>query len=436
MEAGTRQPDGDLSERLDASHVYWRSEGQDGAPLVAPNADLRDLDLAERVLVAAQLQGADLRGARLDHSLVVRAALDGAKLDGASLFKLDATRASCVGASFVEVHARLSVWIRADLTRASLVGADLVDSRFYRAEMIDSDLSSAGLQRADLSGALLDGARFVDADVADVNVERAVVSRGAFDAARGADRLIGESIPLPTASTQSSVTGPESRRGQQLERRVEAELQRSDWRHERTPLGQGTPDFLVALPGERHAALEVKYRPSQDYFHAVAGHVDAVVSNDVALASEDPSLPRVLRVEEVVDWLNRHAADTQPLTGGALTAAMREVARLRPYWALARQSRIDPSFVSRLSTWLDTGRDPVLLAAADRPLAEVLPAHLDGEGLARSVRWAEQRIDELADYDQQVRKLWKAHRPLAERAHKLAVKGKNLEEQLAATARG
>ncbi len=435
MDAGTRQPDADLSERLDASHLYWRSEGQDGAPLVAPNADLRGLDLAERILVAAQLQGADLRGARLDHSLVVRAALDGAKLDGASLFKLDATRASCVGASLVEVRARLSVWIRADLTKASLVGADLVDSRFCRADMIDSDLSSAGLRRADLSGALLDGTRFADAEVVDVNVERAMVGHGAFDAARGADRLIGESISLSTLSTPAAV-GPEPRRGQQLERRVEAELQRSDWTHERTPLGQGIPDFLVALPGERHAALEVKYQPPPDYFHAVAGHVDALVSNDVALASEDPSLPRVLRVEEVVDWLNRHAADTRPLTGGALTAAMREVAGLRPYWALARQSRVDPSFVSRLSTWLDAGRDPVLLTGADRPLAEVVPAHLDGKGLARSVRWAEQHIDELADYDQRVRKLWKAHRPLAEQAHELAVQGRNLEKQLAAIARG
>ena len=56
----------------------------------------------------------------------------------------------------------------------------------------------------------------------------------------------------------------------------------------------------------------------------------------------------------------------------------------------AKRARVDHSLLSRLSVYLDT-RDPLMLGASDRVIAEALPAHLDGAMAARSAPWAEKR---------------------------------------------
>lgn len=423
-----RPPDDDLAAQLDASRRHWHSEGRDGAPLVAPHADLRSLDLGEAVLAEAQLQGADLRGARLDHALMLRAALDGARLDGAHLFAADASRASLVGATLERVEAIRSRWTRAELTRASFSGANLTDATFARADVIDAVFDSAVLCRADFSSAIAVGASFQGADVGDMNIDGAVVLDDAFVDAVSADLLRGQAIAGGRLSGVPQQTVDDTT---ELERRVAEILERQGSTFARAPLSPAPPDFLISLSGGRHVAIEVKGTLEPSWLDVLDRSVDAVVVPERSVRPDRPQSLAVLTLDELPRWLEAQSAGARPFAAGSLTAAMREVQRLRPYVALARQQQVDRSLIERLGAWLDSRRDPALLKRSDHRLAELIPAHLDGRALYRAVGWAERHLHELEAYEKDVRELWKAPSPSAEAAHALAVSGWQLERKIA-----
>jgi len=425
-------PNASLRDELEQSRLHWTSGGRDGALFVAVNADLRQLDLAETTLAGAQLQGADLRGARLDHAILVRAELDGARLDGAHLFKADGDRASLAQAELVDVSARMSRWPRASMVRTVLRGADLTDADLRRAELIGADLTDAVLTRADLREALLGSACLDGADLTEARVESAVVAATAWLRARSASTSVG----TPAWLGDPPVEAPRTRSYRGLIDRVRGVLDAmSSIRiHETGPAG-GRPDLVVESSLGRYVALSVHPAPPQDWLDLVARRADAVVV-ERGRRGVAPGGAAIVGVDDLSDWLAWALPRTSALRG-AVAIAVRQDERLRPYVELARRARLDPTFLSRLSVWLDAGRKDFPMPASERRLADRVPAHVDGASAARAARWADAHLEALTIYDEQVRKLWRRLSESDEElALELAERGLKFERDLGSAASG
>jgi hypothetical protein len=422
-----RKPNEELAQRLAASRQHWLSEGREGAPLVAPGADLRDMDLTEQTLAEARLQGADLRGARLDSAILVRAALDGARLDGARLFNADASRASFQDATLNGVEAPRSYWMRAALIAAQLRNANLADAVLIRTELLGADLTGAVLRNADMRGAILSSAVLAGADFAGVDLDGALVREQSLAGSLNAEFAAGVPVLEVDPSQGAAV---DFRAGPAFEHLVREHLQTvhgAEVHHVGSLPGQ--PDFVVVLPGDRYVAVEAKTRLPIPPDAFERWRADVVVVPDTSLPTGVRNLP-VVPLSEAPPWIATHADEISPVRG-AMALSLRQLARLRPWLLLAARHREDPSALSRLSVWVDTGRQqPFLLTSKDRYVSERIPAHVDGETLARGVRWAASSYDGLSEFADAVRALWKSSHPDAQAATELVRQGQKAEQEL------
>jgi hypothetical protein len=422
MASEFRAPDGDLSRRLSLSRDFWKSQGAQGAPLVLPGADLTRLDLREQVLVEAQLQGADLRGSSLGSAQLMRAALDGARMNGVSLYSADLSKASLVEAQLAGVQAPLSVWRNATLRGTDFTGALLDDCDFTRADLLRAKLTRASALRSNFSNALLMGASFKEADIT-----AAVL----IDAVADPRTLVG-AIGLPQGTP--TVIAVESRRRRtsldsQFETVVLETMQRSGisvmWGF------KPGPDFVVELPGEWFAAVEVTGTANRRTLATLADRADLIVvpdSLDVRVAMNNTPITRLTGLETAI--LQLQPSRLKPLGAAALLA--REAARLRPYVALAARDQADPSFISRLSVYLDT-KEEFMLGEGDRRFAKQLPAHLGGGMPARGAAWAQEHAEELANLLSQSARIQQGEQMSTEVVTELARQAWRLEHELAAT---
>jgi uncharacterized protein YjbI with pentapeptide repeats len=421
MATDLRRPQGDLHRRLQASRRYWETDGTDGAPLVMPGADLTRLDLREQILVGAQLQGVDLRGSFLDSALLIRAALDGARMTGTSLFAVDASKATLSEAQLTGAQAMRSIWRRAALVRADLTAARLDDADLSGAELVGARLDRASLVRANLAQAVLLDATFRGADITAATLDGSAADARTFLGASG--EPTGEAI-IGAQTTR--------RRRSETERQLEATV-RETLRAQGVNLLWGFepgPDLVAVLRGDWFAALEVSASADRERLARLAERADLIVVPDhldVRAAINNTPIARLSVAERAV--LGLKPSRLKP--HGAAAVVMRQTARLRPYVALAERAQSDPSFLSRLSTYLEA-RTPSMLNAADRRLAESLPAHLDGRMAARGAEWAGEHWEELADLMSQAARVRQGAEISVERANELARRSRQLEEQLAA----
>lgn len=421
MASELRVPDGDLSRRLSLSREFWRSQGAHGAPLVLPGADLTRLDLREQVLVEAQLQEADLRGAALGSAQLMRAALDGARMNGVSLYSADMSKATLVEAQLAGAQAPLSVWRNATLTGADFTGALLDDCDFTRANLHRAKLTRASALRSNFSSALLLDASFKEADVTD-----AVLT----DAVTDSRTLVG-AIGLPQGTpTVISVESPRRRTSlhSQFETAVLEAMQRSG-RSAMWGFKPG-PDFVVELPGEWFAAVEVTGTADRRTLVTLADRADLIVvpdNLDVRAAMNNTPITRLRGLEAAI--LQLQPSRLKP--HGAVALLVREAARLRPYVALAARDQSDPSFISRLSVYLDT-KDDLMLGEGDRRFARQLPAHIGGEMPARGAAWAYEHAEGLASLLSQSARIQQGAHISTEVATELARQAWRLEHELAA----
>lgn len=416
-----RDPDPALEERLRSSERYWRSEGREGAPIVAPGADLRELNLRERVLSGAQLQGADLRGALIDHANFLRAALDGARLDGASAFAVSAVRASFVDASLISVQAGRSVWWRARFTRALLDESVFEGADFRGADFVQASLQSTVLQNADLRETSFATADLHATDLTGARVEDALFDEGSLEAAVGMDTTRGAfNIVSPKHTPEPAESAA------LFELKVSDALRRADVGMVHTVGGApGQPDFVVMRPQGDYVAIEAKATNDPRQFEGVERIADVVVVPDGIELYPRAATP-IVPLRDLPKWVARARASGK----GAVALAVREAGRLRPWLAFAIREREDPSFISRMSVWIDEPAD-FLLTGADRPLSKMVPAHLDGPGFARGVRWAASHLPELRQFEIGAREAWKRFAGDAVVAKELADLGWRLENELA-----
>jgi len=417
-------PPRELGRLLQSSRRFWETDGRDGSPLVMPGTDLSHLDLREQVFASAQLQGADFRNSLLDSAVFVRAALDGALLSGSTMFSTDASRASLVEAKLTGVHAARSRWNRALLARADLTAATLDDANLSGAELIRARLDRASLLRADLTDAVLLGATFQGAHLEGADLRGAAVGSRTFVGAVG-------------ASTESAVgPPPPSRRRRRDENEFETTV-RDTLRRSGLQVHHGfkpSPDLVLELDGPYFAAVEVSTSADRTRLFRMADRSDLIVVPDaldvrramnntpVAHLAEAPSAVRDLQPSGIKPY-------------GAAAMLTREAARLRPYVVLAEQAKGDPSFISRLSVYLDT-RQTAMLNARDRAVAEQLPAHLDGAMAARSARWAESHDEQLRAIISAAARVLQGHIGETREVTVPAASALDLERQLASATAG
>jgi hypothetical protein len=415
-----RTPDRELSRRLGLSRDYWNTQGNQGAPLVLPGADLTRLDLREQVLVEAQLQGADLRGASLDSARLMRAALDGARMNGVSLYSSDMSKATLVEAQLAGVRAPRSIWRSATLTGADFTGARLDDCDFSGADLLNAKLARASFVRSDLSNALLLGAVFKEADITDAVLVDAVTDPRTLVGAVGRAQGTSTVIPVNTWRRRKSLHS-------QFEAEVLATMQRSEisamWGFD------GGPDFVVELSGEWFAAVEVSGTADTGKLASLADRADLIVvpdGLDVRVAMNNTPITRLLGLEAAI--LQLEPSRLKP--HGAAVLLAREVARLRPYLDLATRAQADTSFISRLSVYLDT-EEEFLLGQGDRRFARQLPAHLGGDMSARGAAWAQEHAEELRNLLSQSARIQQGAQMNTELVTQLARQAWHLEHELA-----
>ncbi|HCS91248.1 MAG: pentapeptide repeat-containing protein [Thiohalocapsa sp. PB-PSB1] len=172
------------------------------------NKHLRDIDLRNRDLYAADLSGMkgdriDFCAARLDQSNFSeghlcncqfgRATFAGAQFSRATIRMSVFDQACGVGASFENARLEDSSLIGVDLSAANLKQAKLTESSFARAAMAGAQLDGAegdGVEfcGTDLRGAVLTQSRFYDTDFRGADLRGADLSNGSFNGAdfRGA----------------------------------------------------------------------------------------------------------------------------------------------------------------------------------------------------------------------------------------------------------
>ncbi len=416
-----RVPDTDLSRRLSLSRDYWKSQGAQGAPLVLPGADLKRMDLREQVLVEAQLQGADLRGSALDSAQLMRAALDGAQMSGASLYLSNLSKATLVEAQLAGVQAPRSKWRSATLTEADFTGAHLDDCDFTGADLLDAKLTRVSAIHSDFSNALLLGASFNGADIAGAMFESAVTGPRTLAGATGLFQGAPTIVAVKSRRRRTSLHS-------QFEADVLAVMQRTGIR---TVGGfERGPDFVVELPGEWFAAVEVTGTANRGTLATLADRADLIVvpdDLDVRVAMNDTPITPLLGLEKAI--LQLQPSRLKPYGAAALLA--REAARLQPYLALAARAQADASFISRLSVYLDT-KEEFLLGEGDRRFARRLPAHLGGDMPARGAAWAQQRAEELRDLLSQSARIQQGAQMNTEAVTQLARQAWHFEHELAA----
>jgi hypothetical protein len=390
---------------------------------VMPGADLSNLDLREQILAGAQLQGADLRNSLLDSAVLVRAALDGARLSGSSLFSADASKASLSEARLTGVHARRSTWRRALLLHADLTGAMLDDADLRGSELIGARLDRASLVRADLRNAALLGATFKHADLSGARVDGAATDPRTFVGAQGISGA-------PVVRLQST---PRRRRPDEAEfvLRVAEELRRRQIDiHSGFDVG---PD-LVAIPGRSvFAAIEVSTSDARDRLFRLADRADLIVVPEGLDVRRAMNGTRVAELSEAYAALvGLDLAEVKPF--GAAAVVIREAARLRPYLMLAAEAKADPSFLSTLSVYIDSG-EPFLASSRVRRVAAQVPAHLDGAMAARGARWAEQHREDLSELISRAAHLRQGEVVATARLAQLAWRALELENEMSADIR-
>jgi len=118
-------------------------------------AVLGKANLADAILINADLINADLRGANL-----FGADLLNANLRGANLFNADLGGANLLGASLLDADLREANLLNAYLRGANLLNADLRGANLRGAILINANLRGTNLLNADLRGADLLGADF------------------------------------------------------------------------------------------------------------------------------------------------------------------------------------------------------------------------------------------------------------------------------------
>jgi uncharacterized protein YjbI with pentapeptide repeats len=416
-----RTPGRGLSRRLSLSRDYWKTQGTQGAPLVLPGADLKRLDLREQVLVEAQLQGADLRGSALNSALLMRAALDGAQMNGASLYSSDMSKTTLVEARLAGVQAPRSKWHSATLTGADFTGALLNDCDFTGADLLNAKLARASVVHSNFSNALMLGASFREADITDAVLIEAVIDPQTLAGAIGSFHGTPAVVLVKSRRRRTSLHS-------EFEAEVLATIQRSGvsamWGFDRGP------DFVVELPGEWFAAVEVTGTAERGTLATLADRADLIVvpdNRDVRVAMNNTPITRLRDLEMAIVQLE--PSRLKPLGAAALLA--REAARLRPYVALAARDKADPSFISRLSVYLDTKED-FLLGEGDRRFAKQLPAHLGGEMPARGSAWAQEHAEELANLLSQSARIQQGAQMETEAVTHLARQAWRFEHELAA----
>lgn len=97
---------------------------------------------------------------------------------------------------------------------------------------------------------------------------------------------------------------------------------------------------------------------------------------------------------------------------------------------LAERTQSDPSSLSRIWTFLET-KTPAMLNAADRRLAENLPAHLDGRMAARGAELGPRALGGADRLDVAGSTPATGRGISVDRANELARRSLRLEEQLA-----
>lgn len=424
MAANAEQPSPELRTKLRASRAYWETNGVEGAPLVMPGADLRCLDLREQVLASAELQGADLRNSLLDSAVLVRGVFDGARMSGTSLFSADASKASFADTQLTGTHAVRSKWRRALLARADLTAALLDNADLRGAEFVGARLDRASLVGADLRQAILLRATFAHADLRDANLDGAAAEARTF---RGALGVSG----IPLVTTQST-----PRRRQEREAAFEVSV-RDHLREAGVEVLAGFepgPDLVAVVRERWFAAIEVSVSADRSRLFRLADRADMiVVPNELRVRSAMNGTP-VARLWEA-HVVARELGPPRLKPFGAAAVLIRQAARLRPYLILAGSARNDPSFLSRLSVYLDT-REPLLLNGTERAVAERAPAHLDGGMAARGAQWAEHHREELDVLMTSAAQLRQGRQVTLEEVTSLARRALELEYELAEAARG
>lgn len=158
--------------------------------------DLKDRDLRFAVLQGAnltkadfdgaQLQGADLVKSKVQRAILSHADMRGANLAFANLQESDLLGAQMQGTSFLDAQLQGANLVFADLQVAvlsgtQLQGADLSGAQLLGADLSRADLSGADLSGADLSGANLVGVQLYGADFSDANLNVANLTQVSWE---------------------------------------------------------------------------------------------------------------------------------------------------------------------------------------------------------------------------------------------------------------
>jgi hypothetical protein len=280
------------------------------------------------------------------------------------------------------------------------------------------------MQRAGLERALLLDASFKGADVTDAQVAGAAIESRTFAGVVGL--TIGEAVLRPSVVRRRP--NPDQRA---FEERVVAVLRE---RRVDVMIGfDGGPDIVIQLPGGWFAAVETSVTDNRQRLFRLADLSDLIVVPDhldVRSAMNNTPVTRLRTLEQAIYELE--PSRLKPY--GASAVATREAARLQPYLALANRAMKDPSFISRLSVYLDT-KEEFLLGEGDRRFAKNLPAHLGGNMAARGASWAEQHDEELHDLISQAARIRQGAQMSTEVVTELARQGWRLEHELAAAMR-
>jgi len=154
-----------IQEPLRLHELWLETNGQQGARLIAKEANFRRLDLREADLRRADLNGADLSEANLKGADLRRADLSNANFRGANLSNSNFSEANLKGADLRGADLAEAYLIRAYLIVADLKGAKLNGADLNGANLSEANLSKANLNRADLSGANLSNANLSEAQL-------------------------------------------------------------------------------------------------------------------------------------------------------------------------------------------------------------------------------------------------------------------------------
>jgi len=203
-----------LSEILEAHHLWWRSQGGERANLYRANlscANLYRANLSGANLSGANLSCADLYGANLYGADLSGANLSGADLYGANLSCADLSCADLSGADLYGANLSCAKLSGANLSGANLSCANLYRANLYRANLYRADLSGADLSGANLSCADLSGAKNIEQADAITRIlpDGDLIVWKQAQTKDGAKAII--QLKIPAAAKRSNATGRKCR---------------------------------------------------------------------------------------------------------------------------------------------------------------------------------------------------------------------------------